>query len=67
MNVSSGEINLLKKTIKNLQIEIKKYKKYQEETTDPGIQNAFHQITTAKIDHLILMKTILNRVSKGEK
>ncbi len=67
MNVSPKEIDLLKITINYLQVEIKKYKKYREETTNPGIQKAFQQVITAKEDHFVLMQTILNRVSKGEK
>lgn len=67
MNVPPKEIDLLKITINYLQVEIKKYKKYREETTDPGIQNAFQKVITAKKDHFVLMETILNRVSEGER
>ncbi len=66
MTFSQREVNLLKKSLAYIQVDLKKFTKYQEESIDPNIKKAYHQVITAKKDHLNLMTTILNRISKGE-
>ncbi len=66
MSFSQKELELLKKSLVFIQVDIKKYSKYREETATPEIEKALHQVITAKKDHVSLIKTILNRNSKGE-
>lgn len=66
MTFSQREIDLLKKSLAYIQVDLKKFTKYREESTNPDIQKAYHQVITAKKDHVNLMNTILKRFSKGE-
>lgn len=65
MSFSKKEVEMLKKSLAFIQVDIKKYTKYREETSAPEIEKALNRVITAKKDHMSLITTVLNRNSKG--